>query len=160
MIIDPRDYRQDPNLIDSLEYPDGFKNPEDFARYYEDLEYGVSTAPHRRVNGRMVYTPDGVTIPESMIVNNKAIHAPTYYLSGQDLLKGTLMERLNFRAHDVPYDFIPYSDGTIPTEDLVGEWTGVWRPHKNTALGKFFRNNYRLPNGLKMPKAWDFDLDI
>lgn len=43
MNIDPLDYGQVPELVDSLEYPDGFTNPEDFARYYDDLARGVST---------------------------------------------------------------------------------------------------------------------
>lgn len=38
--INPEDFYQRKDLIDSVDYPDGFTNPDDFARYYDSLELG------------------------------------------------------------------------------------------------------------------------
>ena len=43
MNIDPVAYGQDPNLIDSMMYPDGFEDPYDFTRYRTALEQGYPT---------------------------------------------------------------------------------------------------------------------
>lgn len=40
MVIDPADFGQRKRLIDSIDYPDGFTNPDDYARYYDSLELG------------------------------------------------------------------------------------------------------------------------
>lgn len=44
-------------------------------------------------------------------------------------------------------DVISYADGIVPYADRVNGVYG-WRPHKNTALGKWFNKNKRMPNGI------------
>lgn len=44
MDIRPERFGQSPHPIDRLLYPDGFENPEDFARYYDSLERGYITS--------------------------------------------------------------------------------------------------------------------
>lgn len=40
-VVLPQDFGQRASLIDSVDFPDGFTNPDDFARYYDALESGV-----------------------------------------------------------------------------------------------------------------------
>lgn len=174
--INPVYYGQNPDLIDSLEYPDGFKTPNGFAHYYDDLELGVQTSPRAIVNGRDIqYT---ASPSDDLIIDGKRYHYPENVadmnsagmdydemlrvLPAQDMLKADIMGNLGYKAHATRHgikDLMPYSDGAIPAEHLVGEYTGIWRPHKNTALGKFFSKHGRLPNGLALPKPWDLQYD-
>lgn len=83
------------------------------------------------------------------------IDGKTFHLNGNysDLLdSGDLKtELLNNHVWEALYgdvkDVIPYADGTVPYADRVNGVAG-WRPHKNTALGKWFNKNKRMPNGI------------
>lgn len=44
MDVRPERFGQSPYAIDHVLYPDGFEDPEDFARYYDALEQGYATA--------------------------------------------------------------------------------------------------------------------
>lgn len=165
MIIDPRDYGQDPALIDSVDYPDGFRNPEDFARYYDDLALGYRTSPSSMVDGHKVqftehpyygiiidgkryqYPPSAAAMDAEGFTRSEMLYA----LPKQDMAKFDMLNKYDNQARRNYYGLkntVPYKNGIIPLDNTVYSSDDSWRPHMNEALAKFYRKNGRLPNGL------------
>jgi hypothetical protein len=55
MRISPKRFGQKKHLIDSMDYPDGFIDPEDFARYYDSLELGFIPAEFADFDGTYIH---------------------------------------------------------------------------------------------------------
>lgn len=135
MNIDSIAYGQDPNLIDSMMYPDGFKDPEAFAHYYDDLEQGVSTAPTLNVLGHSVSMPkydrvsnfkhedfgDRDLYDRTFIIDGRPYEYPLYdsnrysgemrFFNPQDALKAKILDKYtdayNYKLESLPYDELP-----------------------------------------------------
>lgn len=81
--ITPKAFGQQKHLINSMDYPDGFTNPDDFARYYDALERGYLTRsdiPHHFYNPSLLadlFTKDrNAMIAGNLLSAQDAFHLP------------------------------------------------------------------------------------
>lgn len=115
---------------------------------------GISPRGHE-----VVVPPDFTNASYFADIDGKTFHLNGDYseLLGNEDLKTGLLNKHTWEAlsGDVK-DVVPYADGTVPYADRV---TGVygWRPHKNTALGKWFNKNKRMPKGISDEGMLDLD---
>lgn len=177
MDINPLYYGQDPNLIDSVEFPDGFKNPYDFAHYYEDLERGFATEPsftYTNDFGRKVTVPKyfqgGMKTTDKIIVDGKPFSMPAEYSwykmfgpeaydTNAEITKASIIQKYVDEAAlktSGISDVMPYANGRMPLNNAVYSNYGTWIPHNNEALAKFYKKNGRLPKGLNSDDFDDF----
>ena len=115
---------------------------------------GISPRGHE-----VVVPPDFTNASYFADIDGKTFHLNGDYseLLGNEDLKTGLLNKHTWEAlsGDVR-DVVPYADGTVPYADRVESYAG-WRPHKNTALGKFFNKNKRMPNGISDAGIIDLD---
>lgn len=95
--ITPKAFGQQKHLINSMDYPDGFTNPDDFARYYDALERGYLTRsdiPHHFYNPSLL---------NDLFIRDRDAMTAGNLLSAQDAFH------------------LPISDATLEQSQMIAE---------------------------------------
>lgn len=87
-------------------------------------------------------------IPGRVDIDGKPFHYPSGK-SPQDILKKNLLDSRTWQGYDPYVDFeetAPVFEYQFPQSQLV-DTGGSWRPHANTALGRWFDKTFHDENG-------------
>lgn len=166
-------YNFDP---DDMLFPDGFEDPDDFAYYYDSLALGAPLKPSRTSttkSGHKVTVPEdfarGMSPTDNIIIDNKMYRFPQDYdiyanhapetVDDLTRLKANILDRyINDPSlqDEFSFDGTTYDDLAQLVTGYVhhlshGDHTFAALPHANTALGKFYKENRRLPVGMTLP---------